>query len=325
MRRLSSGKWPAVGRPQERCECTQLVFPELNLTIEGVSVAGVETWLRIPEWGLGIDTGRSPDSIVRCRHIALTHAHMDHAGGLGQILALRKLWSLGPCTVYAPAPSCADLASVVCAWQRLHGVEFDWSLVPMESGCEADIGGGRRLRALAADHVVPALGYAIVSHPRKLRPEFAGLDGDALRQLQEQGTEVTAPQRRVLLAASGDTLAGALERSTELQEADVLLHEATFLDERRTRDDAHKGGHTHLDELIERAQGIQARHFVPYHVSQIYSADEARRVLSQRIPPDLLNRTTALLPGERVAPAGYAGDWNTTGQFPTVRPSDLTR
>jgi ribonuclease Z len=309
-----------VGRQGDRCDVAQLAIPELNVTIEGVSVAGVETWLRVPEWSLAIDAGRSPEAVVRSRHLALTHAHMDHAGGLAQVLALRRLWTLGATSVYAPASSCPDLRLIVEAWQRLHRVEFEWTLVPMEPGAEAELGHGRVLRALPVDHAVPSLGFAVVTRPRKLRPEYAGIEGETLRELQGRGVEVTLAQERVLLAASGDTKATALERVPELQTAEVVLHEATFLDDKRAIADAHKGGHTHLDELIERADLIQARRFVAYHVSQIYAADEARKVVQDRLPAELAVRAAVLAPGRSGADGGDANGSGkcVTGQFPAI-------
>ena len=56
---------------------TAAVCRELGFHVEGISVAGVETWLRVPEWSLAIDVGRSPEILSRCQHIALTHAHTE--------------------------------------------------------------------------------------------------------------------------------------------------------------------------------------------------------------------------------------------------------
>ena len=277
-------------------------FGALGFRIEGISVAGVETWLRIPQWSLGIDVGRSPEHVVRCRHLALTHAHMDHAGGLPHYLALRRLYGLGPSTVYAPAPTCADLNAVVQAWQRLHGHDFDWQLVPMEPGSQADLGGGRYLRAFAVAHVVPALGYAVLERRPKLLGQFVGQPQELLRELARRGVETTVPTERILLAASGDSLVSVLESAAELRGAEVTLCETTFLDPRRSVAEAHAGGHIHLDELIERAELLTCRHFVPYHISQIYSAREACDLLAARLPPELARRTQPLLPSDSRRP-----------------------
>ena len=293
---------PRPHRPELHSSIAQIDLSHLGFRIEGQSIAGVETWLRIPQWSLGIDVGRSPDHIVRCRHLALTHAHMDHAGGLAQYLAMRRLYGLGTSTVYAPEAACADLTTLVDAWQRLHGHDFDWRLVPMQPGEEAELGGGRFLRAFAVQHVVPALGYAVFERPRKLRPEYVGQPGEVLRELAARGVVTTTQSDRVLLGVSGDSLVSVLETSRDLQQAEVALCEVTFLDGRRSVADAHVGAHIHLDELVERSELLTCRHFVPYHISQIYSVREAQELLQTRLPPSLAERTHPLLPYDRARP-----------------------
>jgi len=260
----------------------------------------VETWIRVPEWSLAIDVGRAPERVARCKHLALTHAHMDHAGGLSQYLALRRLFSLGPSCVYAPADTCEELRTIIAAWERLHGVPFDWTLLPMRPGDEVALSPARTLRALGTHHVVPSLGYALLSRSRRLKPELAGAGEPEIRRLRSLGEEVTVSHERVLLAASGDTRVEAIDETTELRDAEIALIEATFLDGRRALKDAHRGGHIHLDEIIGRAEALSARHFVPYHTSQIYSPAEALTAIHTRLPAHLEMRTTALVPGERI-------------------------
>lgn len=274
----------------------QIKLEKLGVRLEGVSVAGVETWLRIPEWSLAIDVGRSPEPVARCKHLALTHAHMDHAGGLAQYLCLRQLYSFEVPTVYAPAESCAELRLIVGAWGRLHGRNFDWNLVEMRPGDEAELGGGRWLRALPADHVVPALGYAVLERPRRRKPEYADSTPRALRSLSESGVTITEPTERVLLAVSGDTLPTVLDRVDELRTAEVVAMEATFLDNRRSIKDAQVGGHTHLHEILNRADGIRPSVWIPYHISQIYTPATARAALTAQLPPELQTRCRPFLP-----------------------------
>ncbi len=275
----------------------QIYLERLGVHLEGQSVAGVETWMRVPEWSLALDVGRCPELLSRCKHLALTHAHMDHAGGLAQYLAMRQLYALEAPTVYAPAQCCDELRVIVDAWGRLHRRAFDWTLVGMQPGDEAPLGGGRWLRALPADHVVPALGYAVLERPRRRKAEFASATPRTLKTLAEEGVTISEVTERVLLAISGDTLPTVLDRVPELLTAEVVAMETTFLDARRTVADARIGGHTHLDDIIQRADSIRPNVFVPYHISQIYTPAAARVALSERLPPELLTRCRPLLPG----------------------------
>lgn len=284
------------GRPELRqAGIAELTLGSAGLTLEGSSVAGVATWLRVPQWGLAFDIGLAADHAVRCAKLAITHAHMDHAGGLPAWLALRRMYKLGPSVVYAPAEACGDLRAIVAIWERLHQAQFDWTLVAMQPGQEEPIGGGRRLRAFAADHVVPTLGYAVVAEMTRLRPDLEGLPRETLRELAARGEAVAVADERVLLALTGDTRPTLIGRVAELRQAQFVLHEVTFLDERRSAQEARDKGHSHLDELHEQLSDLSGM-FLPYHLSQMYTAAGARRALRQRLSAAQWARTTPLLP-----------------------------
>lgn len=287
---------PTHGRPELRqAGMAELQLGSSGLMLEGTSVAGVATWLRVPQWGIAFDIGLAAEHSVRCGKLAITHAHMDHAGGLPNWLALRRMYKLGPSVVYAPRQACEDLRAIVAIWERLHAAQFDWTLVPMEPGQEEPIGSGRRLRAFAADHVVPTLGYAVVAEITRLRKGLEGLPRDTLRAMAERGEPVALPEDRVILALTGDTRPTLIARVPELREAQFALHEVTFLDDRRSAAEARQKGHTHLDELAEQLSELQGV-FLPYHLSQMYTAAGARRALRQRLPADQWARTLPLLP-----------------------------
>jgi ribonuclease Z len=287
---------PPIGRPELRqAGIAELQLGNSGLMLEGTSVAGVATWLRVPQWGIAFDIGLAAEHSVRCAKLAITHAHMDHAGGLPSWLALRRMYKLGPSVVYAPAEACGDLQAIVAIWERLHSAQFEWTLVAMEPGQEEPIGGGRRLRAFAADHVVPTLGYAVVAEITRLRSELEGLPRDTLRAMADRGEPVALPEDRVVLAISGDTRPTLIARVPELRQAQFAMHELTFLDDRRSAQEARQKGHTHLDELAEQLSDLQGV-FLPYHLSQMYTAAGARRALRHRLPAAQWARTLPLLP-----------------------------
>lgn len=284
------------GRPELRqAGVAELALGNSGLSLEGTSVAGVATWMRIPQWGLAFDIGLAADHAVRCPRLAITHAHMDHAGGLPNWLALRRMYKLGPSTVYAPAAACADLQAIVAIWERLHAAHFDWTLVPMEPGQEEPLSGGRRLRAFASDHVVPTNGYAVIAEHARLRTALQGTPRADLRQMAERGDSIAEVEDRVLFALTGDTRPTLIARTPELRQAQFVLHETTYLDERRTPAETRLKGHTHLEELIEQLGDLSGT-FLPYHISQMYSAAGARRALRQKLPAALWAKTLPLLP-----------------------------
>ena len=61
----------------------------------GVSVAGVETVVAIPELNVCFDAGRAPTEMITIDNLCLTHGHMDHAAGLAYYLSQRGFIAYG--------------------------------------------------------------------------------------------------------------------------------------------------------------------------------------------------------------------------------------
>jgi len=285
------------GRPElNNPHIARLRFDELEFDIEGVSVAGIETWLRIPQWSLAIDAGHAAVEVARCRHLAITHAHMDHAGGIGNYLALRRLYQLGTSHVYVPANTVEHIRAIVDHWQQLQGHPFDWHLHAAGPGDRFEIASNLQLEALPADHVIEALGYAVWKTVDKLKADLSGLSPQRIATLRQKGEQVTVPVRRLLLAVSGDTRISMVDSVEALHTASVSLIETTFLDERRSIERADAGGHIHLAQLAERALEWQVDHLVPYHISQRYDVATARELLERALSAKLSGRVQPLLP-----------------------------
>lgn len=275
---------------------TRLQLPGTGFTLEGASIAGLETWLRVPEWQVGFDLGRCDNGVLGCHTLCLTHAHLDHAGGLAQYLSIRAMQRCPPATVLAPAESAADLTAMIDCWARLTAAPFDWTLVPMRPGDVYPLGKHRQIRAFAAAHVLPSLGYAVEELRHELRPDLAGLDRAQLAALRATGEAVERPVLVTRLAVSGDTMIEGIAASKELHDAEVALCETTFVDDQRTAEQARAKGHTHLSELWPVAQEFAGRWLVPYHISRIYSASQARRTVERQTPEALQGKVAVFVP-----------------------------
>jgi ribonuclease Z len=267
-------------------------------SVSGISVGGVYTSLAVPELGLLFDAGAPLRSLAAIDTIVLSHGHVDHIGSLPALLGIRGLQGKARLPrVIMPAEIEADLTAALAALSRLQRSPLEIEPIGMRPGDEIALRGDLRIRAVRTFHPVPSLGYVVVRRVAKLRPEFQGMTGPQIGALRHGGTDVTEYKDRLELAYATDTLISALDHSPELYQADTLIMECTFLDERKSLSAARASCHIHLDEVIERAGQFANRHVVMMHFSKLYSPDEISGILDARLPPELRCRVVPFIPG----------------------------
>jgi len=235
--------------------------------------------------------------LIELEEVFLTHFHADHVLGLPGML---KTFSLRqrerPLTVYGPV----GLARLFKVLQPLVGNStFPIDLVELEPNEELDRD-GYRIAAYEADHVPRALGWAIVEDPRPghFDPERArelgvtpGPDFGRLQQGEtvngvrpDQVMGETRRGRKVVLA--GDGLPSEMTRLVAYG-ADLLVHEATFLEEEAAR--AAETKHSTARGAAELAAAADVHTLALTHVSTRYGGgqvrDEARQAFERTIVP----------------------------------------
>ena len=268
-----------------------------GIEVGGLSIGGLETCIDLPRQKLCFDIGRCPRAAVARPTVLFTHAHMDHMGGVAYHAATRALQRMQPPTYVVPRENAEALADLFAVWRRLDRSELPHVLVPLAPGEEHRLPNGWVARAFRSPHRVPTQGYALVSTRHKLRADLAGRASDEVRELVLAGETVTEPLETVEVAFTGDTRVEVLEREPLVRAARLLILECTFLDDRVSVAECRDKGHVHLDELIERAHLLTNERIVLTHFSARYTPDEVRRLLSERLPPDLAARVTPLVSG----------------------------
>ncbi len=235
--------------------------------------------------------------LVELEEIFLTHFHADHVLGLPGML---KTFSLRqrerPLTVYGPP----GLRSLFASLRPIVGrVGFPLELVELEPNDELERD-GYRIAAYANDHGVPALGFAIVEDPRPgvFDPERAKAlgvtPGPDFGRLQEGETVAGVrpdqvmgePRRGRRVVIAGDTAPCEMTRLVAF-EADLLVHEATFLDEEADR--AAETRHSTARQAAELAAAAGVGMLALTHISPRYGGkavrDEARAAFENTVVP----------------------------------------
>lgn len=265
-----------------------------GIPIEGVSIAGHESFYKLPTLRTLLEFGRAPEDVVGYASVCVSHGHLDHMAGLAHYASRRRLADLPTARVLVPAEAAPDVRQWVDACQRLERIDYDLEIVPASPGDRLQLRHDLELTVLPGRHRVPTVGYLFSEVRHKLREDLLGKEGSEIAALRASGVEVTRPERIPLLAYPGDSSAEILEVCPELFKARVLLLECSFISP-EDRDRARDYGHIHLDDVIEHAGRFENEAIVLTHFSQRYTPAEIRSAL-RRLPEPLLEKTTAFLP-----------------------------
>ena len=244
---------------------------------------------------------RSTVGLLELREIFLTHYHADHYLGLPGMLKTFALRGRElDLTVYGP-PGLLDLFG---ALRRVFGkLTYELHLVELrpDEALERD---GYKLVTFAPEHGVSAIGYALFEGPRPGRFDVETADALGVappqRGLLQRGESIELddgrvitpdavlgpprPGRRIVLA--GDTAPSPVVLEIA-READVLVHEATFLDEERER--ARETAHSTALDAAEIARDAEVGLLALTHLSNRYFgpevAREARTIFPETVVP----------------------------------------
>lgn len=265
-----------------------------GLEIEGVSIAGHESFYKLPAFRCLLEFGRAPDDVVAYSTICLSHGHLDHAAGLAHHASRRRLARMPPARVFAPEEAVPDLEAWLAISQRLENVDYGVHVTPAVPGEKVLLRNDLSLQFLPGRHRVPTVGYLFSEVRRKLADDLVGRPGEEIAALRAGGREVTRREEIPLLAYPGDCGVEIFDAAPELFRAKVLLIECSFVGP-DDRDRARKYAHIHLEDIIERASLFENEAIVLTHFSMRYRPDEIRSALSE-LPAALAQRVVAFLP-----------------------------
>ena len=245
---------------------------------------------------------RSSVGLVELREVFVSHFHADHYLGLPGMLKTFALRGRDlPLTIYGP-PGLTDLFASL---RRIFGkLTYPLELVELQPGDVLERE-EYNLVTFPVAHGVNSLGYALVEHPRPGRfdvetADALGVPSGPERGLLQAGESIeladgrtitpdevlgpARPGRRIVLA--GDTAPSPSVREAA-RGAEVLVHEATFLDEERER--AQETAHSTALDAAEVAREADVGLLALTHLSNRYFGPEvvreARTIFPETVVP----------------------------------------
>jgi ribonuclease Z len=246
---------------------------------------------------------RSSLGLIDLREVFLTHYHADHYLGLPGMLKTFALRGRDlPIEIYGPP----GLEQLFVSLRRIFGkLTYEYDLVELRPGDTLDRD-GYRLTTFPVQHGVSSVGYALVEDERPGRfdvetadalgvpfgPERGVLQGGEAVTLAD-GTTVTPeqvlgaarPGRTIVIAGDTAPTRSVLEASSG---ADLLVHEATFLEDERERAD--ETSHSTAVDAAQIAKAAGVRMLALTHLSPRHFARETARAARAVFPATVVPR-----------------------------------
>jgi ribonuclease Z len=262
--------------------------------VQGISIAGEESVVQVPELNLCFDIGRCPKIALASDFVGLSHGHMDHSAGLAYYFSHRHFQGMTPGTVVCHPAIEKPIHNVMRAWVDLEAQLTPYKVVALPPESEIEIKHNVFLRAFSTVHTVPSLGFLALERRSKLRSEYIGLSQEKLVQLKNQGEDITRVQEVPLVCYTGDTAWGPHFERADVLNAKILIVECTFL-ESDHRNRASMGKHLHLSDILELVKTSKAEAIVLTHMSLRTRVGEATSMIYESVPPEHHHRLLVLM------------------------------
>lgn len=224
----------------------------------------------------------------RLNHIFLTHLHGDHVFGLPGLIGTMALSGLeGDITIHTFADGKKILSEIFGYFNRGLPIDVKFNVIKPEDALiyETD---AIRVRTVALDHKVPAVGYVFEEKPRlrhidRAMCDFHGVPVWAFNSIKagedfvkEDGTVVVNamltkdPARPRSYAHISDT-AYMPGLAAKIKGVNLLFHESTYLTD--NVDKARERGHSTAAQAAMVARDAQAGRLLLGHYSSRYKSD----------------------------------------------------
>ncbi len=266
-----------------------------DLQFHGMSLSGIRTSLTMPELHIAFDTAQGFPFLIPMKKFFISHGHLDHAAGIPYIISQKNLFRMPIADYYMPPSLVEPLTQIMKLWEKIEDHQYHFNFIGVSQD-EIPINNNYFMRAFPTYHRVESFGYTLFKRTYKLSDRFHGASREQIIQARKTGEIIDQAHDFPLVSFTGDTKIEFLTGPDWIRKSKILILESTYLDGKKTIQQARDWGHTHLDEIIPHLDEIEAEKIVLIHISSRYSFAEASALIEQKIPKKHLDRIV-IFPG----------------------------
>lgn len=262
--------------------------------VQGISIAGEQTCVMIPELDVCFDMGLCPRAALASKYVAISHGHMDHIGGLSYWCSQRNFQGMGEGTIVCSKAIEGPLRNMLESYRELEGTRTPFKIIALDPEESIEIKNSIHMRIFDLEHTCPSSGYAIVEKRSKLLEEYVGMPQDKLKEIKDSGKEITRTFDVPLIAYLSDTAPGPALLRDDVLNAKVVIAECTFAEQEHIGR-AEIGKHLHLNHIVEWLNVLKCEKLVLIHLSRRTNIIEARKRLRQMVSREQAERVEFLM------------------------------